>query len=89
MKKIWELEELIEQFTIMPNELSHMGNKTGVTRLGFAVLLKFFQLEARFPNSKNEIPKDVVNYIAKQLQLIGVPFEDYDINAHIFIIKNK
>jgi TnpA family transposase len=81
MKKIWELEELIEQFTIMPNELSHMGNKTGVTRLGFAVLLKFFQLEARFPNSKNEIPKDVVNYIAKQLQLIGVPFEDYDINS--------
>jgi hypothetical protein len=81
MKRNWELEELIEQFTIMPNELSLLGNKTGVTRLGFAVMLKFFQLEARFPNSKNEIPKDVVNYIAKQLQLIGVPFGDYDINS--------
>jgi hypothetical protein len=26
-----------------------VGNKTGSTRLGFALLLKFFEIEARFP----------------------------------------
>jgi hypothetical protein len=81
MKRNWELDDLIDHFTIMPNEMTLMGNKTGVTRLGFAVLLKFFQLEKRFPYAKNEIPKDVVSYIAKQLQLIGVKFEDYDLNS--------
>lgn len=25
-----------------------VGNKTGVTRLGFSLLLKFFEIEARF-----------------------------------------
>ncbi len=81
MKRNWELEELIDTFTIMPNEMDLLGNKTGETRLGFMVLLKFFQGEARFPSTKNEIPRDVVKYIAKQLQLIGVPFQNYDINS--------
>jgi Transposase and inactivated derivatives, TnpA family len=83
MKRNWELEELIENFTIMPNEMALLGNKTGETRLGFMVLLKFFQLEARFPNSKNEVPKVVVKYIAKQMQLTGVQFENYDINSRV------
>jgi hypothetical protein len=56
VKRNWELDELIEHFTIMPNEMSLVVNKTGETRLGFAILLKFFHMEARFPSSKNEIP---------------------------------
>lgn len=42
-------------------------NKTGETRIGFAVLLKFFQNEARFPTHKYEVPKAVISYIAKQI----------------------
>jgi hypothetical protein len=26
-----------------------VGNKTGVTRLGFSLILKFYELEGRFP----------------------------------------
>jgi hypothetical protein len=33
------------------------ANKTGATRLGFASLLKFFELEGRFPRHVGEIPK--------------------------------
>jgi TnpA family transposase len=85
MKRNWELDELIEHFTIMPNEMSLVGNKTGETRLGFAVLLKFFQHEAKFPNSMNEVPGGVVEYIAKQVQTF-VPLKNYDINsrAHFY-----
>jgi hypothetical protein len=81
LKRNWLLEDLIEHFTFLPNELSQLSNKTGSTRLGFAVLFKFFQYEARFPFHKREIPKDVVLYIAKQLSLEASLLEDYDWNG--------
>lgn len=46
------------------NEMKLIENKIGETRIGFAVLLKFFQNEARFPTYK--VPKAVIAYIAKQ-----------------------
>ncbi|GMU26342.1 MAG: hypothetical protein AMXMBFR16_12470 [Candidatus Uhrbacteria bacterium] len=74
MKREWDPQELIEQWTLMPDELALVGNKSGSTRLGFAVLLKFFQHEGRFPQGKHEIAGAVVAYIAKQ---VGVAPEDY------------
>jgi hypothetical protein len=70
MKRVWETEELVEHWTLMPHELALLGNKTGATRLGFALLLKFFQSEARFPKDAHELPEAVVGYVAKQ---VGVP----------------
>ena len=35
MKRTWDIEELIEHFTLVPPELELLGNKTGATRLGF------------------------------------------------------
>jgi Domain of unknown function (DUF4158) len=51
-----------------------LANKTGSTRLGFAVLLKFFQYAARFPLSMREVPATAVAYIARQ---VGVPAEEF------------
>ena len=60
MKRQWEPEELIEQFILTPAELAllpeDLTNANPSNRLGFAVLLKFFQVEARFP----QIGKSVV-----------------------------
>ena len=50
MKQHWGTDELVEHWTLLPRETELLTNKTGATRLGFAVLLKFFQLEAYFPN---------------------------------------
>ncbi len=69
MKRQWDIEELIEHFTLVTEDEELLANKTGATRLGFALLLKCFQLEGKFPAAKHEIPKDVVNYIAHQLKL--------------------
>ena len=66
MKRQWEAEELIEHWTLNVEELALLGNKTGATRLGFAVLLKFFQKEARFPAYKNEVTGQVITYLATQ-----------------------
>ena len=49
MKRDWNADELVEHWTLPPGEKALLANKTGPTRLGFAVLLKFFQHEGRFP----------------------------------------
>ncbi len=38
MKRNWSPEELVEHWTLLPNELDLLANKTGPTRLGFAIL---------------------------------------------------
>jgi uncharacterized membrane protein len=63
MKRQWENEELIEHWMLTAWDLAQVGNKTGATRLGFAVLLKFFQREARFPAFKNEVPGAVITFV--------------------------
>ncbi|GGA58993.1 putative transposase [Kroppenstedtia guangzhouensis] len=78
MKRNWDVEELIEHFTFLPKEMQLVGNKTGETRIGFAVLLKVFQYQARFPATKKEIPKAVVSYIAKQINTDPQLFSQYD-----------
>jgi len=78
MKRQWDIEELIEHFTLVEEDEALLANKTGATRLGFALLLKCFQLEGTFPSAKHEIPKDVVNYVAHQLKLEASLFAQYD-----------
>lgn len=77
MKKNWTEDELLENFILVDIERKLIGNKTGASRLGFTVLLKYFQYEARFPVEKNDIPKTVVEYIAKQLNLSSDLFDQY------------
>jgi hypothetical protein len=58
--------------TFVPEDLVAMEDKTGTTKLGSAVVLKFFQLEARFPLSPDQVPEEMVDAIARQL---GVRFD--------------
>lgn len=78
MKRNWELDELIDHFILMPDEQELIQLKRGNTRLGFAIMFKFFQYEARFPHTKSEIPKKVIEYIAKQLEMNPDIFSEYD-----------
>ena len=75
MKRQWLPEELVEHFTLLPDDRSIVAPKEGSNQLGFA--LKFFQYEARFPRSRQEIFKSIVSYIAKQLSLSPRLFRDY------------
>ncbi|MCA9187980.1 MAG: DUF4158 domain-containing protein [Planctomycetales bacterium] len=42
--------------------------------MGFAVILKFFKIEGRFPKDRNEIPKVALEYISKQ---DSVPHDEF------------
>ncbi len=49
----------------------------------FAVLLKYFQLMARFPDSPEDLPEIILSYLPNQL---NIPLESYsDYNWRIFI----
>ena len=78
MKQDWTQDELIEHWTLAPGELVLLMNKSGTGRLGFAALLKFFQLEGRFAASPGEIAEPAVEYLARQVKVASLSWADYD-----------
>ena len=78
MKREWHPDELMEHWTMLPQEHKLLGNKSGPTRLGFAVLLKYFQYEGRFPQHPREVPAGIVTYLAQQLDLKPETWSHYD-----------
>lgn len=49
MKRLWTDDDLLDHRTLSQDEFELLANKSGHTRLGFAILLKCFQYEGRFP----------------------------------------
>ncbi|WP_405475468.1 DUF4158 domain-containing protein [Streptomyces sp. NBC_00009] len=64
MRQDWEPEDLIEVRTLLEDDMKRLRNKSGANRLGFAMLLKFFEVEARFPEAGREVPAAAVGYVA-------------------------
>jgi hypothetical protein len=63
-------EDLIVDWTLFPGEETLVGSKRGPARLGFAVLLQFFQREGRFPQRPQDVPPRAVAHLAAQ---VGIP----------------
>lgn len=78
MKRKWENDELTEHWSIERDERELILRKKGANRLGFALLLKFFQLQGRFPEKKNEIPRVVQVFVAEQLGLTANLYPEYN-----------
>ena len=78
MKRKWENHELVKHWSIDKEEHQRIRQKRGVNRLGFALLLKFFQLKGRFPEKKNEMPRVVRAFVAEQLSVDEGDYEQYD-----------
>jgi hypothetical protein len=70
MERVWEPEQLISCWTLDEADWQLLATKRGATRLGFVLLLKFFDLEGRFPASAGELPQAAIDYVAA---LVGVP----------------
>jgi TnpA family transposase len=78
MKWRWTQEELAESWHMGESELSFLGRRTGLNRLGLAVLLKFFQKEGRFPSSLRSIPTDILIFVADQVRVDYREMASYD-----------
>jgi len=78
VKRDWHPDELTEHWTLTPGERQRTLSKREPSRLGFAVLLKFFQHQGRFPRSAREVPKAVVDHLASQLKVERASWNAYD-----------
>ncbi len=77
MRQEWSVDELVSSWTLVEADWSLVANKTGATRLGFAVLLKFFEIDARFPQHAGEVPAAAVAYVAEQVKVPAEEFATY------------
>lgn len=78
MRQDWEPEDPIEVWTLLADDMKLVWNKSGTTWLGFALLLKFFEMEARFPESASEVPAAAVEYGAQQVKAPAEVWGAYD-----------
>jgi hypothetical protein len=81
MRQHFTPQELAEHFTLLPAERELLANKTGANRLGFVVLLKYFQWEGRFPEHVQDVPRAVVDHIARTLTMPGERYLQYDLEG--------
>jgi hypothetical protein len=51
-------------WTLVDGDWDLVANKSGPTRLGVSLMLKFFELEGRFPEFIEEFPQPAVEYVA-------------------------
>ena len=77
MQREWQPAELIECWTLLDDDRRLVANKTGATRLGFALLLKFFELDGRFPRSAADLPAAAVEYVAAQVKVPAGALDAY------------
>ena len=73
----WSSGELIESWTLADTDWGLVANKSGPTRLGFALLLKFYEIEGRFPREPSEVPAEAVIYVAQLVEVDPEAFERY------------
>lgn len=70
-----------DDWRILPEEREFFAHKTDRTRLGFAILLKFFQNTGKFPEKQEDIPSDIVTYLAEQLEIRPIRRLKLDLSA--------
>lgn len=59
-------DEMVDRWTLLLDEFALMHGMAGESRLGFALLLKFFPHAGRFPRGASELPDEAVEYVARQ-----------------------
>src|SRR5450755_979404 len=62
------LDDVVDHFALIGDELDLLHTKSGSTRLGFAALLKFLLWRGRFPRAAHELPGDAVAHLARQVR---------------------
>ncbi|MEV4251000.1 DUF4158 domain-containing protein [Streptosporangium canum] len=63
------IDELVEHWTILDEERDLIAGKRGAPRLAFAILLKLYTQYGRFPRGRSELPDQVVEHVAKHVQV--------------------
>ena len=69
MARVLDEDELIEHWTLAGDELDLLTGRTGPSKLGLALWLKFFAVEGQFPVGRSELPDEAVGWVASQVKV--------------------
>ena len=78
MARELDQDELIDRWTLVGDELNLVAGKRGATKLGFALLLRFYTERGRFPRGRGEIPDAAVDYVARQVAVGATEIAFYE-----------
>ncbi|MEU7901136.1 DUF4158 domain-containing protein [Nonomuraea sp. NPDC049152] len=70
MGRVLDEDELVGNWTLVGDELDQLSGRRGATKLGFALLLRFYAMHGRFPTGRAELPDQAVAYVSR---LVDVP----------------
>jgi len=74
----FDVDELIEFWTLLDEDRDLLVGKRGATALGFALLLKHYSRYGRFPRGRSEVPDEVIAFVARQLGVAAVDLGFYE-----------
>ncbi len=83
------MDELVEHWTVLAAERDLISGKRGATRLGFALVLKFYTRYGRFPRGPAELPDEVVEHLARQVKVPAARFGFYEWSGSTFDYHRK
>jgi hypothetical protein len=75
VRREWELDDLIASCTLVDADQDLLVRLHGTSRLSFALMLKFFEIEGRFPRRAGEVPPVAVDFVLRQLGSADSNFE--------------
>ncbi|MFE1327044.1 Tn3 family transposase [Streptomyces sp. NPDC058735] len=79
MRQEWSPEDVVACWTLVDGDWDLVANKSGTTRLGFCLMLKFFEIDGRFPEFIEEFPQAAVDYVAGLVKVPAAELAKYDL----------
>ena len=83
MKQHWLTDELAEFWSLTPDETELLKGRSDSNRLGFSLLLKFFQIEGYFPRDHGDFPDAAVKYLGTLLNISPSAFRSYSFSERL------
>jgi len=78
MQQLWPAEELVEHWSLTPEELALLPGKADGGKLGFAIQLAFYKQHGNFPDDEVDVAPAVVAHIASQIGVSITMLDGYD-----------
>ena len=80
---------MVKDFNLNLRELQLVYNKSNDAKIGFAVLYKSLQNYGKFPESKEAVSEESIEFIAKQLKIDKKTYLNYDFNSRNAFFHKK
>ncbi len=77
MKKYWSDSELSDSWSLSADEYDFVKSQSSQNRLSIAALLKYLQIEGKFPKHLPSLPTVAVEYLAQQLNIHPLSISKY------------